>query len=269
MRSGLHASIVEIAGAFCRSELQSVILFGSRAHGFVRADSDLDVLVLVEAPPQTWTVGNNLALRQSLDHGFRALEIRTDCWVRTMDQFSVARHVVGGVEHWAHSGGVVLYERAMQRTPHSVRTPHEIKLINVMDWIRGARRQLAHAVQLASGHHGLTSAGSRHRAPQHYATRSIQRAIGSIFILHGVEPPPKSADIHEIIRRLNALEPSLSARCREHLLKSLVTLETARMAIELVAQRLSAVPELRSAMESIFADVTRLAPPSAEDSASR
>ena len=82
-----------------------IILFGSRARGAARPDSDYDVLVLVRdlSPSER---------RRYLDALYRAFEgggAIVEPWVMSEEEFEESKTVIGGLAYPAWKHGVVLY----------------------------------------------------------------------------------------------------------------------------------------------------------------
>jgi excisionase family DNA binding protein len=83
-----------------------IVLFGSRARGNAREDSDYDLLVIVDAAPDRR--GLRIAIRRS----FNDLAVAADVVVATTEE--AAGRIPGrpaGVVYWALQGGQVVYER--------------------------------------------------------------------------------------------------------------------------------------------------------------
>jgi predicted nucleotidyltransferase len=83
-----------------------IILFGSRARGDARQDSDYDLLVVLDEILDRR--GTRIAIRRVLDD----LPIAKDIIVATTDEVSARGGRPRGVLHWALAEGRVLYERA-------------------------------------------------------------------------------------------------------------------------------------------------------------
>jgi len=82
-----------------------IILFGSRARGDARPDSDFDLLVVLdEVPDRRDTM---IAVRRS----FEDLPVAADVVVATRDEVEGTQGRPRGVLHWALAEGRVLYER--------------------------------------------------------------------------------------------------------------------------------------------------------------
>ena len=83
-----------------------IVLFGSRARGEARQDSDYDLLVIVDS------VANRRALRIAIRRSFDDLAVAADVVVTTTEE--AAGRIPGrpaGVVYWALQGGHVVYDR--------------------------------------------------------------------------------------------------------------------------------------------------------------
>jgi excisionase family DNA binding protein len=83
-----------------------IVLFGSRARGDAREDSDYDLLVIVD------DATNRRALRIAIRRSFDDLAVAADVIVATVEE--AAGRIPGrpaGVVYWALRGGHVVYER--------------------------------------------------------------------------------------------------------------------------------------------------------------
>jgi len=88
--------------------VRRLILFGSRARGDARPDSDCDILVLV--------TGMDAAQRSAFaSRLFRAMEgigATVEPWVMSEQEFEESKTVVGGLAHPAWKEGVVFHPDA-------------------------------------------------------------------------------------------------------------------------------------------------------------
>jgi len=88
------------------ARIKRVILYGSRAQGTARPESDYDLLVVESGPVATHE--EVMRLRRALDD----LSLSVDVWVMDEQEFQETKNVIGGLAYPAHKYGVVLYEGA-------------------------------------------------------------------------------------------------------------------------------------------------------------
>ncbi len=86
--------------------VRKIILFGSRARGDARPDSDYDLLVVLRdiAP------GEKRSYRLSLYHAFQGAGVAVEPWVMSEEEFEETKGVIGGLAYPASKEGVLLYE---------------------------------------------------------------------------------------------------------------------------------------------------------------
>lgn len=83
-----------------------ILLFGSRARGDARPDSDYDLLVILDV------ADDRRALRLQVRSAIDDLPISKDVVVASMDQVGERQGRIWGVLHWALQEGVLIYARA-------------------------------------------------------------------------------------------------------------------------------------------------------------
>jgi len=83
-----------------------IILFGSAATGRMTPDSDVDLLVVEDAPRNPRA--ESVRLRQALGE----LGFPIDVLVIAADRFEETKDLVGGIAYPAHRYGKVIYEAA-------------------------------------------------------------------------------------------------------------------------------------------------------------
>jgi predicted nucleotidyltransferase len=111
---GLYGTDHEIAKRLCERVLATpgprvlkVVLFGSRARGDARPDSDFDLLVVVDQIDPMDKEPYLLDLYRSL----RQTEAVAEPWVVSQKEFEDSKTLVGSLAHPAWAEGVVLYEQ--------------------------------------------------------------------------------------------------------------------------------------------------------------
>ena len=83
-----------------------IVLFGSYARGDASEDSDIDIMVVEQNPP------NRLTEMVRLNRLLRSLDIAVDLLVVSEEKFNYWRDTPGNVYFEAASEGKVLYEAA-------------------------------------------------------------------------------------------------------------------------------------------------------------
>ena len=83
---------------------ERIILFGSAATGEMTGDSDIDLLILENSPPNTRN--ESVRLRKTL----RGLGFPFDLIVMSSERFEDTKNVIGGIAYPANKYGKVIYE---------------------------------------------------------------------------------------------------------------------------------------------------------------
>jgi type III restriction enzyme len=89
-------------------QVARIILFGSRARGDAKPDSDFDILVTVRG----LALGEIREYRLTLYRALRGTGVVAEPWVMDEEEFEETRSVVGGLAYPAWKEGVVLYEKS-------------------------------------------------------------------------------------------------------------------------------------------------------------
>ena len=86
--------------------VRRIILFGSRARGDARADSDFDLLVVLPGIAPSEKRPYLVELYAAL----RGAGVTAEPWVMDEREFEESKHVIGGLAYPAWKEGVVLYD---------------------------------------------------------------------------------------------------------------------------------------------------------------
>ncbi|MFQ5828278.1 MAG: nucleotidyltransferase domain-containing protein [Candidatus Methylomirabilia bacterium] len=89
------------------SRVRRIILFGSRARGDARPDSDFDLLVVL----RDIVPGETRSCRLALYRAFEGAGVVAEPWVMGEEEFEETKGVIGGLAYPAWKEGVVLYEK--------------------------------------------------------------------------------------------------------------------------------------------------------------
>jgi excisionase family DNA binding protein len=100
------AELKERVLAAGRNRICRVVLYGSRARGTARPDSDLDLLVVEEDPV------SKPEERERLRRAIGNFSIPIDIRVMGETEFEETKNIIGGIAYPAHREGILLYEAA-------------------------------------------------------------------------------------------------------------------------------------------------------------
>jgi predicted nucleotidyltransferase len=88
--------------AYAGDRISRIILFGSRAAGTTRADSDFDILVVERGSFE------KRHERARLREALKGSRLSVDLWVMGEEEFEETKDVVGGLAYPASRSGIVL-----------------------------------------------------------------------------------------------------------------------------------------------------------------
>lgn len=89
-----------------KNKIRRMMLYGSRARGTARPDSDLDLLVIEKDPVSKHQE------REQLRRAVEDFSIPIDLRVMGETEFQETKDIVGGIAYPAHKEGILLYEAA-------------------------------------------------------------------------------------------------------------------------------------------------------------
>jgi HEPN domain-containing protein/predicted nucleotidyltransferase len=169
-----------------RFDPERIILFGSQARGRTHRHSDVDLLVLSDAPE------GRRALSVAMDEALGELNFPSDIIVLTPEQFERDRRISGTVARPASVEGRVLYERPMSDAA-------EQAMATAREWFEYASEDL----RLAE--HALTMGESAPlRLIAFHAQQCAEKCLKAILVARQADAPAT----HSIRHLLNL--------CREH-----------------------------------------------------
>jgi predicted nucleotidyltransferase len=204
------ASRIVAAG---EGRVRRVLVIGSRASGGARPDSDLDLVVVVETPlgDGPWSMQRMAAERNRIIRKVGRPPMPTDLWLLSSDHYEEGRTVLGGVEYFAETEGVVVYTEPLQRDPVVRRTPDTVLRQNVRAWLGDALDRLEQAIQASTG----SLASGRAEGPAgrvaSYASRVIEKSVMALCVLHRIAASTKGPGTRHALTALKVWEPTLAA----------------------------------------------------------
>ena len=260
-----------------RGRVRRVVMIGSRAGGYARPGSDLDLVVIVELPPDTkpWNGSDADAERDRIQREVGPPPISTDMTVRSAAQFEEAKGIIGGVERLVETEGVDLYSEPFTRPARARRTRDEVRFAIVRAWIEASATAIANGVVVeldssrpvrseavfatvaeTPNHEGVLRFVVRPKAAAPaksvYWSRSIRQAITALEVLYQIEAA-KHDRREDVLDELAKFSPAAVSTIRQCLNASPDDLDKARAVLNAVMDSLPR-PLQRSAW---FATVRR------------
>lgn len=146
-----------------------------------------------------WGPAEGLREKQRIQRNIGRPPVKTELWVRTVDQFEEAKDVFGGIESLVQAEGVDVYSVPLQRSPTKVRDRSAVKAQILSDWVAGAEEELR--IAKTSSYGGAQS-----------AVRSLERSIMAACILFNIRSTPKDEPIGALIEKIRLIDPITGQR---------------------------------------------------------
>jgi HEPN domain-containing protein/predicted nucleotidyltransferase len=179
---------------------ERVVLFGSRARGDHRPDSDYDLVVVMNHQPET---------RQSLYNAVREVHAAVDFILDTPERFERRRDDVGTLEYVADREGRVVYDREPKVAVRRVREDSPTEPESLREWI--ARAQSDFTMMSV----GMANAPEARDAIVFHAHQSAEKLLKAALVARHV-PPPRTHKLSELLSLLDgefADDPTLISAC--------------------------------------------------------
>ena len=222
--------------------IRQVYLTGSRALGNPRPDSDYDLVVVVELPAteRPWGPPEIRVEKKRLLAAAGELPVRVDLSVRTTDRMAEAGHVFGGVEWFATTQGVLVYQQELSRPANARKSSEQVRRELMSAWIEHAHGALSRG--LAADRHIVNEpdAARAHKDRLHLPRRCVERCVTAILVLHD-RHCFKHEGLDAMLEMLAPLEPQLTARIRAALSRG-INPAAATAVLRIVVQRVLAEP---------------------------
>lgn len=168
-----------------------ILLFGSRARGDHREDSDYDIMVVVDVPdPRAATAIHRLVSRP---------ERSVDVIATTTEDFERRRTDVGTLEYVAVREGRVLYDREPLAPVRVVREPAGVPE-SYAEWVERAASDFR-MMELSSGNAAVADGTTFH------AHQCAEKYLKAKLVLIGVAPPRT----HSLAGLLELSDPRIRA----------------------------------------------------------
>lgn len=186
---------------------QRIVLFGSRARGDARPDSDYDVVVELEIAESEWKT--EWAIRGAC----RPLACELDIHARAPGALERRRDDPGWLDYDMAREGIVLYAAegvsASIRPPSRVREQPREEWESVGEWLEQARRDFLAAEQLMPQQQALWDRIAFH-VPQ-----AAEKSLKALVVTRGFKPA-RTHDLTELLaaaRSAGCLLPGLDGDC--------------------------------------------------------
>lgn len=166
-----------------------IVLFGSRARGDHRPDSDYDLLIVVGGP----SAPSEDVVRRALRDVHRNVEVVVD----TRERFERRRTDVGTLEYAADREGRILHARGTPPEPRQVRETPGRTPESLQEWIERAKSDIT-MMELA-----LARSDNVRDGVVFHAHQGVEKLLKAVLVSANV-PPPRTHDLTELVTRLPA-----------------------------------------------------------------
>ena len=181
--------IAHVLGERVRPDL--VLLFGSRARGTAREDSDFDLMIVVRDPSAVESS------RKAAYAALRELQVSADVLGRSVEEYERRQHDPGFMDWMIAREGVVLYSTGLvpQRSPERVREtdPSEDSLAM---WMQRAASDINAADAL------LASPDPSIDAICFHAHAAVEKWLKALIVVHTQVFPPKTHELPTLLALL-------------------------------------------------------------------
>jgi HEPN domain-containing protein/predicted nucleotidyltransferase len=166
---------------------ERIVLFGSRARGDNDADSDYDVIVVLDASSHP---------AEAVTRAIHDVHTNVDVIVDTCERFERRRSDVGTLEYVADREGRVLYTRAGLPDARLVREPAHTRPESLQEWIARAESDLTIMKDAAAS--GRTNVND---AIVFHAHQGVEKLLKAAHVADGVQPP-RTHNLNDLLPRL-------------------------------------------------------------------
>jgi HEPN domain-containing protein len=166
---------------------ERIVLFGSRARGDHRPDSDYDLMVVLDQPPDPSDV---------IARTVRDVVGNADVLVDSSQRFEHRRTDVGTLEYAIEQEGRVLYMRSPARNQRQVRERPSEPPESLQEWIARARSDFTAMEQLI-----VADATDINDAIVFHAHQAGEKMLKAALVARNV-PPPRTHELMELLDRL-------------------------------------------------------------------
>ncbi len=191
--------------------LLQVILFGSRAKGIPRPDSDWDLLIILR---EALDPAGKRRLLVRLEEALRAYRVPTDLILVSEPELPYKAACVGNITHYALREGIAVLPAPSARAMYKILNPEDIMAIHQEEahrWLAHARSDLRMsglAVELHEEDVPFLGAASFH------AQQAAEKALKAFLIFHQ-QPFPKTHSIKELLQLCAKVDPAFAPLIEE------------------------------------------------------